>query len=244
MNSVTDTQYFVPDDTPSECFRWDPSLTESSVANDLYELEDIFSNAGRFYTQGREKTRDLYNRGIDKFLDIKPIDILKKLNLDDISARHARRIIKATLTEMEIGLPVNTLNESHSRELDKLNSPQDKQLAYEMATNGAGDERLTAKHFEQAVERVTALRLAKLAAVNDETNDQPSPVKEAVVNKRYSAISLFESIAKTSTSKDADVFKVVLQSNKDVHAVLRLLMSDKLPEEEKKSLCAMLDHWN
>lgn len=196
----------------------DSGLSEENIKEELKQLGEMLGDYVKLGGAIRIKIYGMLERGFHECMNRKPTALLDEIEVDGVSGRHKYRLLQAAINEWEIGIPPNTLLESHSRQLDALESPEDKQLAYEMAVQCASGERQTAKHFEQAVEQVLAINLAKLAAVNDVTKNQLLPAKAEEPNKRYTAISVFESIAKTSSSQKADVFKGVLQSSKDVLA--------------------------
>lgn len=235
---ATKTHNPTQDDDSLETIQWDPSLTTEIVASELSKVQSLFSQIGTIDVQGREAFSDLLNRGVDRFLGIKPTGLVSQINLDEISSRHARRILQVTLTERELGLPLNTLVESHSRRLDKLASPEEKRQAFEMCLASTNSKNLTAHDFEKAAKRVIEMRLARTNAANDESaSSSEEEVQKSTTDK---ATRIYKKIIKNNKSINAGFYQTLLKSDNEDMEIIHALSSAKLSPDDRSMLALML----
>ncbi len=84
-------------------------LNDDIVKEELNKLGEMLSNFVKLESEIRVKIHYFLDIGIFEYTGVKPMKLLGDIATDDVTERHVRRYVKATLTEHELGLPPNSL---------------------------------------------------------------------------------------------------------------------------------------
>ena len=215
-----------------------PALDEQIVDQFFHELDGMLIEYCVKEKVIRKKIREMLEIGIHDYLGVKPTAMLDRIAADGVSDRQKYRHLHAAINEWKIGIPPNSLTESHSREMDKLKTPEEKQLAYQMCLANSSNERLTAKHFKVAVKRVIETRFTGADATND--GAAIGYIEFAPKSKRDASTYIYKKIAKSGKLSSASLYKNILELDKDDMAIIHAISSAKLLDTDKTALALLL----
>lgn len=213
-------------------------LSEEIIKEHLMQLNEMLGEFVKLESAIRLKMREMLDQGVPEHMNVNPTKMLDGITTDAVTNRHVRRYLQATITEREIGLPPNSLIESHSRELDKLQSPEEKRLAYDMCLASAESEKLTAKHFNQAVKRVIETRLTGTNAANEDAIGDS--IEGGLRIKGDTPTRIYKKIAKNGRLSKASFYKTILECDKADLEIIHSISSAKLLDADKTTLALLL----
>ncbi|OAH97369.1 hypothetical protein A1353_23060 [Methylomonas methanica] len=215
-----------------------PKLDDQLVKAKFSKLHNLLQNFVKGECDIRITIREMLELGFPCYLDLKPTAMLDSIETDACSERHKYRCLHVAVNEWEIGVPPNTLLESHSRHLDKLASPEEKRQAYEMCLARTNRNNLTALDFEKAAKRVIEMRLARTNPANDE--GAASSERDVPKSTTDKATRIYKKIVKSKKSVNAGLYQRLLKSDNEDMEIIHALSSAKLSPDDRSILALML----